>query len=253
MKKKYFSFLVLAFTTLFFWGCTPEDTYVVVKASELQKAANGGLGTAQIEMVFAIQSDDDPNLPEKIKRAALPFLGNGGEIVIEKTEKHRITDGDSLRDEQPEVKLDKAKMIGRFNIPVGTENALLQAPRSIMWLRYRPHDKTFHLVPGNAVADLNHALNNINAMVEFEYDGGYCSGFEGEGTTIKILNDATINVGVAAVKVNNNPVLSGTQSTANGTLKISYNNDFYKNLAPCFFFGDMPNLKSESLGNDDTF
>lgn len=251
MKKKLLSSFLWALTAFVFWGCTPEDTYVVVKASELEKAANGGLGTAQIEMVFAIQSDDDPNLPEKIKRTALPFLGEGGEIVIEKTEQHRITDGMSLRDKKTEITLNKAKMVGRFYIPVGTEEMLLKAPKSIMWLKYNPTDKTFLLVPGNAVSSLNQALSNIDFMIEFEYPGGYCGGFDGEGTVIKILDDTPIHIGVAAVKVNDKNVLLGTQNTANGPLRISYNNDFYKNIAPCFFFDKVPTLKSETLSSSE--
>ena len=78
-------------------GCTPEETFVVVNASALKKAAAGELATAQIEMAFDIQNKDDLSLPGKIRRAALPYLGEGAVIEVEKTEKRKIREGGSIR------------------------------------------------------------------------------------------------------------------------------------------------------------
>lgn len=71
---------------MFFGGCTPNETYVVVKASELKKAVEGMQGTAMVEMVFDIDDKDDLELPNKVRRVALPFLGEGAIVDIEKTE-----------------------------------------------------------------------------------------------------------------------------------------------------------------------
>jgi hypothetical protein len=246
MKNKYFSLLMLLLTSLLFWGCTPEETTVVVKASELKKAAEGGLGVAQIEMVFDVQTSNDPTLPEKIKRAALPFLGEGGKISIEKIESHRISDDTSSYKRRSVVSLEKVKLVGNFFIPVGTEQALSNAPESLMCLKYIPQNKTFQLVPGTAVYDLNRVLQRIDPMIKFEYNGGGTD-LTGRGTTIKILNDTSVNIGVIAAKVNDNMTLSKTFNTSNGMLQISYNNDIYKNLAPSFILGTLPNVTPQRL------
>ena len=233
-------------------GCTPEETFVLVDASALNKAASGELASAKVEMVFDIESKDDPNLPGKIKRAALPYLGTGATIEIEKTEKKRLREGGSIRDEEEEVEtsLDDAKMVGRFSIPVGTEEVLNRAPRSVLWLKYTPADKSFRLVPGNNVRFLNSALASVNDNVEFEYKGGTGDSFSDDsGTTIKIVGDEPISIGVAAVKVNGNLVIadSFTPGTGSRAVKINYDNEFYSDCAPCFIFGGIPSMPSESL------
>ena len=113
-------------------GCTPEETFVAVNASALKKAASGELATAKVEMVFNIQNKDDLSLPGKIRRVALPYLGEGAVIEVEKTEKRKVREGGSIR-EDSEVEVDKsldgAKLVARFNIPVGTDTALRSAHR----------------------------------------------------------------------------------------------------------------------------
>lgn len=230
-------------------GCTPEETFVVVNASALKKAAAGELATAQIEMAFDIQNKDDLSLPGKIRRAALPYLGEGAVIEVEKTEKRKIREGGSIR-EDSEVEIDKsldgAKLVARFNIPVGTDAALRSAPRSILYLRYTTGDKTFRLVHGNNISSLNSALSDVNSSVEFEYDGG-SSGFGGSGTTIKIVNDTNVIIGVAAVKVNGYDIIAGSLNTSDGVLKICYDNSFYSGFSPCFTLGEFQSMKAVSL------
>ncbi len=233
-------------------GCKPEETFLVVNASALKSAEAGNLAQAQVEMVFDIESDDK-DLPSRIKRVALPYLGPGAAIEIEKTEKRRVREGGSLRDEEEEVdsSLDDAKMVGRFSIPVGTEETLRQAPRSILWLKYTPADHSFRLVPGNAVQALNSALSDVSSDVEFEYTGGTSRGFSGTGTTVKIVADVPVTVGTAATTVNGTPVIAGSRSLSSGSLKINYDNQFYENFAPCFTLGSFPTMPTERLGSDD--
>ena len=138
--------------------------------------------------------------------------------------KRKIREVGSIReDKEVEVgkSLDGAKLVARFNIPVGTAEVLESAPRSILWLKFSPGDKSFHLVPGNAIRSLNSALSDVNDNVEFEYDGGNCGGFSGNGTVIKIINDEDITIGVAAVRVNGESIIAGSRSTTNGAIKIS--------------------------------
>lgn len=230
-------------------GCTPEETVVAVNASALKKAASGELATAKVEMVFDIQNEDDPSLPEKIRRAALPYLGKGAVIEVEKTEKRKVRVEGSLR-EDSEIEVDKsldgAKLVARFNIPVGTDTVLMSAPRSILHLKYTAGDKTFRLVHGNNISALNSALSEVNSGVEFEYDGG-SAGLGGSGTTIKIANDDNVTIGVAAVKVNGNNIIAGSMDTSDGSLKICYDNEFYSESSPCFTFGGFQSMKAVSL------
>lgn len=230
-------------------GCTPKETFVAVNASALKKAASGELATAKVEMVFDIQNKDDLSLPGKIRKAALPYLGEGAVIEVEKTEKRKVREGGSIR-EDSEVEVDKsldgAKLVARFNIPVGTDTALMSAPRSILYLKYTTGDKTFRLVHGNNISFLNSALSDVNSSVEFEYDGG-SSGFGGSGTTIKIVNDANVTIGVAAAKVNGNNIIAGSLDTSDGALKICYDNGFYSGVSPCFTFGGFQSMKAVPL------
>ena len=231
-------------------GCTPEETFVAVNASALKKAAAGELAFAKIEMVFKLQSDSDPQLPTKIRNAALPFLGEGAVIEVERTEKRKVREGGSIRDDREEEvskSLDGAKLVGRFNIPVGNAEVLEGAPRSVLWLKYTPSDKAFRLVPGNATRSLNSALSEVDSSIEFEYDGGTGEGFGGKGTTIKVVNDEPVTIGVAAVKVNGKSVIAGSCSTEDGAVKIAYNNLFYDGIAPCFILGGFPAMNSPQL------
>lgn len=231
-----------------FCGCTPEETFVVVKASELKKAASGQLGTAKVEMVFDIQDKKDLELPNKIRRAALPYLGEGAVVEVEKTEvkKRKTRSSGSLRDDESEEEVDEskslegAKLVARFNIPVGTERQLNSAERSIMWLKYRESDNMFLLVNGNNVRALNSALSRVESSVDYEYDGG-----SGSSVTVKVVNDETISLGVAAVEVNGKKVIAGSVNTGKGALKLNFDNSFYSGLAPCFRFGGYPDMTSE--------
>lgn len=248
MKNISTVFSIIAAFTMFS-GCTPEETFVAVNATALKKAASGELATAKVEMVFDIQNKDDLSLPGKIRRAALPYLGEGAVIEVEKTEKRKVREGGSIR-EDSEVEVDKsldgAKLVARFNIPVGTDAALMSAPRSILYLKYTTGDKTFRLVHGNNISSLNSALSDVNSSVEFEYDGG-SSGFGGSGTTIKIVNDANVTIGVAAAKVNGNNIIAGSMDTSDGALKICYDNGFYSGVSPCFTFGGFQSMKAVPL------
>lgn len=85
--------LCLVSTVFAICGCTPEETFVVVNASALKKAVSGELANAKVEMVFDIQDKSDPDLPNKIRKAALPYLGEGAVVELEKTEKRKIRTG----------------------------------------------------------------------------------------------------------------------------------------------------------------
>lgn len=254
MRIQWLSCFAMA-CLLMLCGCEPEETFVAVKASELRKAASGELGTAKVEMVFDVQDKDDLQLPNKIRKAALPYLGEGAVIDLEKTEKRKVKTGGSIRDEDEEVEvkksLDGAKLVARFNIPVGTSSALASAPRSIMWLMYSSVNKTFNLVNGNCVKGLNSALARVNDSVSYEFTGGVGDGILTKGTIIKIINDEPVKVGVAAVKVDGENIISGTVAGKSGSTKISYNNSFYKGKSPCFVWGEFPTMKFVQLKDDD--
>jgi len=228
--------ILLIAASVSFCGCDPDETYVLVKSSELKKAASGELATAKVEMVFDLQDNKDPSLPNKIRGVALPYLGEGAVIEFEKTEKRKVRSGGSIREEENEEEVDKrlddAKIVARFNIPVGTEATLSSAPRSIMWLKYRECDKTFLLVNGNSVGSLNSALSDIDTAIEYEFKGG-----ENASVTIKVIEDVPIPLGVAAVEVNGEKVIAGTVGAGRKSVKINYKNDFYEDRAPCFMIG----------------
>lgn len=246
---KYF---LLSVGIALYCGCTPEEVFVLVQASELQKAASGQLGHAQVELVFEMQNVDDPEFPNKIRRAALPYLGEGAVIELEKQVSRTVRSSGSLRDQEEEVELNTtlkdAKLVARFTIPVGTPGVLQQTGRSVMWLQYTPQDKTFRLVNGNAIQGLNSSLATVGDGVSYDYDGGYAP--MDEGTTIKIVNDETITVGVAAVEVNGSPVIAKTLSTEASALKIDYNNNFYNGNSPCFVYGAYQELTPVRLKKD---
>lgn len=242
----------------FICGCTPEETFVLVDSSALKQAVNGGLASAKVEMVFAIKHNDDPTLPGRVKRVALPYLGSGATIEIEKTEMKRVREGGSIRDEEIEVasSLDDAKMIASFSIPVGTEDVLNQTRRSILWLKYTPSDKSFRLVPGNAVESLNSAISDMDGGmgITFTYTGGTSQTLsDAKGTTIKIVGDESVKIGVAAVKVNGERFIAGTVSPKSGSVKINYDNQFYDIYAPCFIFGEIPTFPAEKLSEENPF
>ncbi len=253
--------LSLATAIVAICGCTPEETFVAVNASALKKAAAGELASAQVEMVFDFKSENDPDLPNKIRKAALPYLGKDAVIEFEKTEKRKVRAGGSLRDDDDESevskKLDEAKLVARFTIPVGTEKVLRSAPQSIMWLKYVPDDKTFCLVNGNAIDELNAALGKVGGGIEYEYDGGISSGLDDNlkslGTTIKIVNDEKVMIGVAAVTVNGKKIIAESFSTGERALKIAYNNDFYKGKSPCFVYGAFQGMNTVTLKKETTW
>lgn len=208
LKFRNYIYALVGFVGLLICGCTPEETFVLVNGSALKKAAANELASAKVEMVFDINGNSDRDLPEKIKRVALPYLGTGATIEIEKTETKRYREGGSIRDEEVQVKssLDKAKMVCRFSIPVGTEEVLNSAQKSILWLRYTPSKRFFELVPGNAVRALNSALADIDDDIKFEYNGGRGAAFS-SGTTIKIVGDELVKIGVMAVDVDKKPII----------------------------------------------
>lgn len=246
---KFLKLLVAGCVGAMLSGCTPEEVFVLVKASELQKAVAGGLGTAKIEMIFSMDSSNDPKLPLKIREAALPHLGKDAVIEIERTEKKRIRSSGRLSDEEDndekiDESLDSGKIVARFNIPVGTAESLANAPKSIMWLKYRPETKSFVLVKGNGVTAMNRALDRVDDSVSFDYNGGADGG---KGTLIKVVSDAgDFRLGVAAVKVNGRNVLAGMVGAENGAIRISYNNAHYSSISPVFTLGEMPSLNGET-------
>ena len=238
--------VLLSALTLFLCGCEPEETFVVVNASALKEAAAGKLAYAKVEMVFDINDEEDPQLPTKIRKAALPFLGRGAVIEVEKTEKRHVRESASIREEserEVDRRLEQAKLVARFNIPIGTIVMLEDTRQSILWLKYRSSDKTFQLVHGNAIGRLNASLRDVNDSIKFEYNGGYGR----KGTTIKIVDDEAITIGTAAVTVNGQHIIVGTCSTQDGPLKISYNNNFYNGIAPCFVLGSYSSLNTTKL------
>jgi hypothetical protein len=246
------SVICVATAILAICGCTPEETFVAVNATALKKAVAGELASAKVEMVFDISNKEDPELPNKIRKVALPYLGKDAVIELEKTEKRKVRAGGSIRDSDEEVEVDKSlegvKLVARFSIPVGMESVLASAPRSIMWLKYTPDDRTFRLVNGNAIGGLNSALSGVNEDIKYEYDGGYHLGFdEALGTTIKIVNDDNVTVGIAAATVNGKKIIASVFSTGDHSLKIAYNNEFYEGLSPCFVYGTFQAVNAVSL------
>lgn len=252
---KKLNIIAFLFLAVVFCGCEPEETYVLVNASELNKAINGELGTATIEMVFEINSDD-PSIPNKVRNAALPYLGPDAVIEIERTESRTVRGGGSIREYEEEVSeqtMEDGKLIARFKIPVGTRNVLRAANSSVMCLEYNPTDKMFMLVPGRSVDALNSDLSDIDYSIDFSFTGGYTTSFmnENAGVTIKINNDEAITIGVGAAKVNGDNVIFKKYNTQNGSIKINFNNSFYEGYAPCFTVGDtISEILPQKLSND---
>lgn len=242
-------------------GCTPEETIVTVKASALKKAVSGELAYANVKMMFDIKDlGGDPDLPARIRKIALPYLGTNAIIEVEKTVKRKVRDhGRIMDDEEEEIgqNLDDAKLIASFSIPVGTRETLMAAHRSILWLKYTSSNKTFCLVRGNAIRSMNKALSVIRDddafsynRIEFEYDGGMSSSLFGNGTTIRITDDEAALIGVAAVEVNGKKVIAGSYDTQKGEISISYNNEFYHDQSPSFSWGGFPKMVTERLNDD---
>lgn len=222
-------------------GCDPDETVVTVSTSALRTAAEGGLGKAKVVVSYDLSECKDLDLPLKIKKAALPFLGEGASIEIERTIKKKVrTAADDEENEEEEVStsLDDAKLVASFTIPVGADEALKRG-KSILWLRYSPNDKVFSLINGNSLSDMNTTLYKINDDVECE--------FKGSTTVIKVNYDEPHPIGVAAVAVGKEKVLVGTFEKKGGKLSIDYCNDFYNEIAPCFTWGSIHDFKAVKM------
>lgn len=242
MKLKVISVIALV-SAVILCGCTPEETLVQIEGEALKKAAAGELAAAKVKVVFGIDTDDEA-LSGKIKRVALPFLGAGGSIEIEEGPRRGSCGGV----ETAEQNSGGTKMVGYFSIPVGTGEVLSRAPKSLLRLKYCPDDKSFRLVPGSAVDELNHALSAVEDGLSFEYNGGTGSGFfDDSGTTVCISGGGGVRIGVAAAKVNGKYVSAGTVSAGSEPVRINYNNMFYSDCAPVFVLGEFPAMPAERL------
>ena len=95
---------------------------------------------------------------------------------------------------------------------------------------------------------LNSALMAIGGGYWLEYSGGYIRGFlfSSYKTTVNILNDDVLTLGVAAVAVNGKPVIAGSVETRASSLLINYGNGFYEGKAPCFMYGGFQTMSSRS-------
>jgi hypothetical protein len=236
-------------------GCNPDETKVTVKASALKSAVEGKVATAKVEMRLDSTVPFESKHPERIRRAALPFLGKDAEIRIE-AYPALIKFGKGSKDpaKAKTVTFDTktsepdARFTAVFDIPVGTASALQKAPPSILQLEYDPADKTFRLVYGRNMSALNSALMAIGGGYWLEYSGGYIRGFlfSSYKTTVNILNDDVITLGVAAVAVNGKSVIAGSVDTRASSLLIDYGNKIYQGKAPCFMYGGFQTMSSRS-------
>lgn len=227
-------------------GCNPDETKVTVNASALKSAAEGKAATAKVELRLDSVITFESNVPEKVRRVALPFLGKGAKIQIEAIE-NKSSSGEGAGD-AAKKKDRQTRFIATFDVPVGTASALQKAPPSILQLEYAPEDKTFRLVYGPGMSSLNSALKAMDSSFMLEYSGGCINGvlFATYKTTVNVLNDDVVALGVAAVDVNGKPVIAGTVDTSAQSLLIDYGNKFYVDKAPCFMFGGLPSMSSRS-------
>lgn len=239
---------ILAATVL--CGCKPDETKVTVKASALKSAVEGNVATAKVEMRLDSVIPFESKAPEEVRRAALPFLGKDAEIKIEaiRTQSNSGKKATDAAQANKKKENPNARFIATFDVPVGTASALQKAPPSILQLEYVPADKTFRLVCGRNMLALNSALQAIDSSFTLEYTGGYIRGFllAHYDTTVKILNDDVITLGVAAVFVNGKSVIAGSVDTHASSLLIDYGNKIYEGKAPCFVYGDFQTMSSWS-------
>ena len=247
MKKSTHPLIALAKTVL--CGCNPDETKVTVNASALKSVAEGKVATAKVELRLDSNIPFESEIAELIRRKALPFLGKDAEIRIEPT--HKDSNSRKGTNNTTKVKKDSppnARFIATFDIPVGTASALNEAPPGILQLEYTEKDKTFRLVYGRNMSPLNSALKKMDNSFVLEYSGGYISGilFSHYKTTITVLNDEKITLGVAAVNVNGKGVIAGNIDTHNGSLLIDYGNEVYTGKAPCFMYGGFQTMSSWS-------
>ena len=230
-------------------GCNPDETKVTVNASALKSAVEGKVATAKVELRLDSNIPFESEIARLIRREALPFLGKDAEIRIAPTRK----DSNSRKGTNDTAKVKKerppeARFIATFDIPVGSASALNEAPPGILQLEYTPEDKTFRLVYGRNMSPLNSALKKMDNSFVLEYSGGYISGFlfSHYKTTVTVMNDEKITLGVAAVRVNGKGVIAGNVDTHNGSLLIDYGNEVYTGKAPCFMYGGFQTMSSWS-------
>ena len=250
MIAKTLTIATIAATVL--CGCTPDDTKVTVNASALKAAVDGNVATAKVEMVLKTSIPIESGIPEKIRLAALPHLGENAEIktkvIKSKTKPEKSTTNSKSGEPATADGKTETTFIATFNIPVGTAEAIRKNPYGILQLQYTPEDKTFRLVYGHGMSSLNSAMKRIDVNGSLEYTGGYISRFlfGHKETTINILNDDKITLGVAAVTVNERAIIAGSIDTQKGPLLIDYGNVIYSGKAPCFTYGGFQTMSSWS-------
>ena len=244
---------VIAFAATILCGCNPDDTKVTVNASALKVAAAGNLATAEVKLAISTKIPYKSPLTEIIKRTALPHLGEDAVIEIKEVKKskgkksgkdNQKADGNRTDNDDQST----TEFTATFKIPVGTDKVLQKAPRSIFWLKYTPENKMFRLVHGPGLGSLNSALRAIDSGYSLEYTGGYIPAvlFGGYDTTITIVNDDTITLGVAAVTVNGHGIIADSISTQKESVRINYGNGIYSGKAPCFMYGGFQTMSSGS-------
>ena len=255
----------MAFVATILCGCNPDDTKVTVNASALKAAAAGYLATAEVKLLIKTNIPYESPHPEMIKRAAIPHLGEDATIEIrevknEKGKNSRKGNQEADGKRTNENGQSTTEFTGTFKIPVGTDKVLQKAPRSIFWLKYTPEDKMFRLVHGPGLASLNSALRAIDGGSSLEYPGGYIPAvlFGGYDTTINVVNDDTISLGVAAVTVNGRGIIAdsinmqaNSTNTQKESVRINYGNEIYSGKAPCFMYGGFQTMSSGSPGQND--
>ncbi len=248
---------VMAFAATILCGCNPDDTKVTVNASALKAAAAGDLATAEVKLLIKTNISYESPVPEMIKRAAIPHLGKDATIEIKEIKEkgknsrkgNREADGDRTNDNGQST----TEFTATFKIPVGSDKVLQKAPRSIFWLKYTPENKMFQLVHGPGLASLNSALRAIDGGCSLEYSGGYIPAFlfGGYDTTITIVNDDVITLGVAAVTVNGHSIIADSINTEKEAVRINYGNTIYSGKAPCFMYGGFQTMSSGSPEQND--
>lgn len=250
----------IAFAVTILCGCNPDDTKVTVNASALKAAAAGDLATAEVKLVIDTKIPYKSPVTEIIERAALPHLGADAAIEIKEIKKSKNNasrnKNNASRKENGEAdggrtdndNQSTTEFTATFKIPVGTDKVLQKAPRSIFWLKYTPENKMFRLVHGPGLASLNSALRAIDGSYSLEYSGRYIPAvlFGGYDTTITIVNDDTISIGVAAVTVNGHSIIADSINTKKESVRINYGNTIYSGKAPCFMYGGFQTMSSGS-------
>lgn len=164
-------------------GCTPDKITVTIPSSAVEKAKAGNLAYVKVRAVFSSTGRDSEGSMPKVKRVAMRHLGEGAEIEID--------DGDF-----------SSRLTASFKIPFGKSMALANAPKSILMLSMDDGGK-IELKDGPGLNALNYDLDDIEASIEAEFNGGETlfrfTGNSGSALHIQVIgafaNDKPIALG----------------------------------------------------------